>query len=61
MFQILVVFLFLILIVTSEIREHENKKKQEIKDRNLKAAIRKIKLADEVNREFNKKYNIKIG
>ena len=60
MFQILVLFLFLILIVISEIREHENKRKQEIKDRNLKAAIRRIKLEDEVNQEFNEKYNIKV-
>lgn len=61
MFQILVLFLFLILIVVSEIREHENKRKQEIKDKNLKAAIRRIRLADEASREFNEKYNIKIG
>ena len=60
MFQILVLFLFLILIVISEIKELVIKRKQEIKDRNLKAAIRRIKLADEVKREFNEKYNIKI-
>ncbi len=60
MFPILVLFLFLILIVISEIKELGIKRKQEIKDKNLKAAIRRIKLADEVNREFNKKYNIKV-
>lgn len=60
MFSILIAFILLILIIAFEVKEHKAKREQEIKKKNFKAVIQRIKIADEVNREFKKKYNIEI-
>lgn len=65
MFAVIVMSVFLIFLGILEIKDYEKKRmkkrKQEIKDRNFKAVIRGIKATDKANREFGKKYNIKVG
>lgn len=64
MFDVLIVFILLIAIIVSEIKDHERKATKKKEREEERAIIRKIKaehIKNKLDAEFGKKYNIVIG
>ena len=55
------VIVFCVYIAVSDVRSHRKiKRKQRIKDKELKAAIREIKREEEIKKDFKRNYNIQL-
>ena len=64
MFDVLIAFILLSLIIVSELKDHKRKAAKKREWEEERAIVRKIKAQhykDDLDAEFGKKYNILIG